>query len=517
MTAALFAAGADELGLALRATLLIGAAWAAAAMLRKAGASAATRHMVWLLGIAALLALPLFWWLAPPLRLPILRPEAATAAAAALPAPTAVAPATTSVSVGWNDACLLAYALGVAVLLLRFALCRLMVSRLWRDAEPARDPAWQDLLSRLSRELRLSRPVELRIARGPAMPMTWGTLAPKVLLPAEAGAWPPERRHLVLLHELAHVARRDSLSRSAASLACALYWFHPGAWLAARQMRMEQEFAADDRVLTAGAAAHTYALSLLHLARRAGEGSRPDHAAAMAGMCQLERRLVSITAPTRRERPDPAFLYASAVIAALVTLAVAAGVPVRPSSALPAPLREEPTLLAGGIDPAPTEGRSESQGQMPMPMRAESVSGGGRDARTRFEMARAVVPMPQAARRASEVGAQPVEPPAQSRETVLLQSEPIGRDSRETPVQSRQLAAYGPQLPRRDVEMQDWDARIPALVRRGDRGDSGNGGHRANADGRGTRSGPVRVSMQTDPGASSARPRLMLSVEPSWP
>ena len=42
--------------------------------------------MVWLLGIAALLALPLFWWLAPPLRLPILGPEAAIAAAGAFAA-----------------------------------------------------------------------------------------------------------------------------------------------------------------------------------------------------------------------------------------------------------------------------------------------------------------------------------------------------------------------------------------------------------------------------------------------
>src|SRR5205085_2984594 len=106
--------------------------------------------------------------------------------------------------------------------------------------------------SSAAREVRLSGSVELRIARGPAMPMTWGTLAPKILLPAEAHLWSPERRRLVLLHELAHVARRDSLSRSAAALVCVLYWFHPGVWLAARQLRLEQEYAADDRVLKAG-------------------------------------------------------------------------------------------------------------------------------------------------------------------------------------------------------------------------------------------------------------------------
>jgi beta-lactamase regulating signal transducer with metallopeptidase domain len=497
----LFVAGPAEFGLALRATLLIGAAWAAAAVLRKAGASAATRHMAWLLGIVALLALPLFWWVAPPLHLPILRPEAPIAAAT-LPPPNLAAPPVTSGALGWSAAFLVAYMLGVAAMLLRFAVCRHMVSRLWRDAEPARDAAWQIMLSRMSREMRLSRPVKLRIARGPAMPMTWGTLTPRVLLPAEACSWSPDQRRLVLLHELAHVARRDSLSRSAASLACALYWFHPGAWLAARQMRMEQEYAADDRVLNAGAAARSYASSLLDLARRVGGKSRPDHAAAMAGMCQLERRLVSITAPTHREPPGPAFLYTSAAIATSVTLAVATGLPVRPLSALADPLRMESALLATPFVFAPTEGRFRSEAKTP-PGTQRAVpgrEGRPRNVRDGFEGAETVVPVVQADGRASELEGQQIEPAAQNLETVLRQDEPVGRDWREAPAHT-QLAAYGPQLPQRDVEEQDVDARIPEQLRRGDRN-----------------SGPAsgRATQRSRPGAS--RPRFWVGVElPSNP
>ena len=507
MTAAWFTSDFAEPGLVLRATLLIGVAWAAAAMLRKADASAATRHMVWLLGIAALLALPLFWWLAPPLRLPILGPEAPIAAAA-LPPPGNLSPATTPEGVGWSAALLLVYALGAAVLLLRFAVCRRMVSRLWRDAEPARDAAWQALLSRVSREMRLSRPVELRIARGPAMPMTWGTLAPKILLPAEALTWPPERRRLVLLHELAHVARYDSLSRSAASLACALYWFHPGAWFAARQMRMEQEHAADDRVLAAGAGPRTYALSLLYLASRVEEGSRPDHAAAMAGMCQLERRLVSITAPVHRERPGPAFLYASAAIAIVVTLAVAAAVPVRPLSALPESLRAAPAFLAPWTGSESAEGRSGPEEQVPI--RAERASRGeGEDARSRLEAARSVVSS-QADPRAPETGAQRAVPPAPGLETLVQRNEPAGRDWRDAPADGRQRAVYGPPPPLRDIDNSDDDARIPELVRRGGRGNEGNPEQRRR------RTLPLGVSMSAEPGAP-IRPGLMLSFGPDQP
>lgn len=503
MTAAWLVADSAALGLVLRATLLIGVAWTAAAALRKADASAATRHMVWLLGIAALLALPLFWWLAPPLRLPVLSPEAASAAAA-LPPPTSASAPATVVSMGWDAVLLLVYALGAAVLLLRFALCRHMVSRLWRDAEPARDAAWQGLLFRVSRETRLSRPVELRIARGPAMPMTWGTLAPKILLPAEARAWPPERRRLVLLHELAHVARYDSLGRSAASLACALYWFHPGAWFAARQMRMEQEYAADDRVLKAGAGARTYALSLLYLASRVEETSWPDHAAAMAGMCQLERRLVSITAPTHRERPGPAFLYASAAIAVVVTLAVAAAVPVRPLSALPESLRAAPALLAPWTGSEPAEAESEDQ----VPTQAERASRGeGEGARSRFEAARNAAPMSRAGPRAPETSAQRAEPPGPGLETPAHRNEPAWRDA---PADGRQRAVYGPPPPLRDIDMSDDDARIPELVRRGGRGNNGNPEQRRR------RTLPLGVSMSVEPGAP-IRPGLMLSFGPGQP
>ena len=453
---AVHAAGAVAIELVLRATLLLGVAWAAAGMLRKADASAATRHLAWLLGIAGLLVLPILWWLAPPLRLPILRPEVAVAAAAALPALTDAAP-TTLGSLRWEAVLAVVYALGAGALLLRFVLCRRLVSLLWRDAEPAGDAAWRDLLARLSRQLPLSRPVELRIARGPAMPMTWGTLRPRILLPAEAWTWPAERRRLVLLHELAHVARCDSLSRSAASLACALYWFHPGAWLAARRLRLEQEYAADDRVLAAGAGARSYALSLLELARRVEDRSWPDHAAAMAGACQLERRLLSITAPTHRERPGPAFLALSAAAATAATLAVATGLPVRPLSALPdSPGTELAPFASAPVLTRPDGGSGSAAPASPDLQRAaRGNEGGARNLRNGFDGGEAGMAIMPAGGQAAAAERQAIEPAVQSAQTAPA------------PAYPPQLAVYGPQLPRREDEVDDADARIPEEFRRG--------------------------------------------------
>ncbi len=353
---------------------------------------------------------------------------------------------------------LAAYLIGVAGLLVRLAASHVLVSRLWRDAAPAGDPDWQDLLARLSRELRLSRPVALRIARGPAMPMTWGTLAPKILLPAEAHAWLAERRRFVLLHELAHVARRDSLSRTAASLVCALYWFHPGAWLVARRLRLEQEYAADDRLLVLGVPARGYALSLLDLARRIGPRSWPDHAAAMAGACQLERRVLAITTPARRNQPGLAFLSAAGVAGAFVMLATAAGVPVQPA---PEPLDMpsiEPVSSAARSLPAVDEGRaSEPVTAIPRENVRHQDSRGVVEARP---VSASALPVPEQPRQVAEarIGSPT---PAQA----AARGDSSGQDMPNVlaPIPQREL--YGPRLPRQLGAEQAFDPRIPEPLR----------------------------------------------------
>lgn len=446
MTAAPPAAGA-ALELILRATLLIGAAWATASLLRKANASAAARHLAWRAGIFALLALPLVWWLAPPLRLPVL-PVEATVAVTATALPLGPAPAVPEPEADpvWA-LMLLAYLFGVAALLLRFALSRFLVARLWRQAESALEADWQALLAGLSAELGLTRPVRLRIARGPVMPMTWGTLAPRILLPAEALSWPADQRRLVLLHELAHVARRDSFGRSAASLACALYWFHPGAWFAARQLRLEQEHSADDRVLTAGARPKHYARNLLDLAFGAGETRWSDHAAAMAGMCQLERRVMSITGDERRDAPGAAFHGASAAITALTVLAVAAALPVRSLPEAPGITTAPPSFPAAaapaGIvpeDERPALDRPATSAQTYAPAQ-DSAPG------------RTALPTPSPAMPA-DAAARDVQPAAPAPETM----------AQAAPAAPPRLGPIGPQLPR-PVEEQDSDPRIPAAFR----------------------------------------------------
>lgn len=455
MTVAPPAAGA-ALELILRATFLIGAAWAIASILRRAGASASARHVAWLAGILALLALPLVWWLAPPLRLPILQPEAAHAVITA--APLDATPFVPESMSAWT-LLLIAYLIGAAAVILRFTLSRYLVTRLWRTAQPAQEADWQALLAEVSRELRLNRTLQLRIARGPAMPMTWGTLTPRILLPAEARAWPAEQRRHVLLHEFAHVARRDSLGRSAASLACALYWFHPGIWFAARRLRLEQEHATDDRVLSAGARPRNYARSLLDLAFSIDETRWPDHAAAMAGLCQLERRVVSITGNVRRDAPGAAFHAASATITALTVLAVAVVLPVRPPSSLSGSGAIETVLPAMGAVSEPAEVASG-----PAEIAAASRPDGETPGLRAFEAPVAAGSVTERAGTARATEAQPITSSVPGQEAA---------NSQTAPPPARQLGPIGPRLQPMPEE-QDSDPRIPAGLRRASTADSAN-------------------------------------------
>jgi beta-lactamase regulating signal transducer with metallopeptidase domain len=102
---------------------------------------------------------------------------------------------------------------------------------------------------------------------GIAAPMTGGLLHPVIALPADAARWSDVHLANALRHELEHVRRHDWVVHLAARSACALYWFHPLAWLAWRALRLEAERACDDAVLAREDAA-AYAEQLLDLARR---------------------------------------------------------------------------------------------------------------------------------------------------------------------------------------------------------------------------------------------------------
>lgn len=148
------------------------------------------------------------------------------------------------------------------------------------------------------------RPVSVRQSEAVTVPMVWGLFRPVILLPADADRWQPEQRRAVLLHELAHIQRQDWLMQTIAQIACAVYWFNPLVWFAARQMRTEVERACDDHVLNAGYQSTDYAQHLVDIVRNIkATGIAKQSAVAMARSSKIEGRLRMVLAENRNRRP----------------------------------------------------------------------------------------------------------------------------------------------------------------------------------------------------------------------
>ena len=325
----------------LKSTALLALTAAVSLLLRRA--SAATRHLIWTLGLLGALALPALSLAIPRWQIPVVtvagseslgagrsalddrtagtssrvpvagapalrvsRPTADTvgdakthpASGTETPAPSA-APRRAPWS--WRSIVLSIWAIGVLTILGRLAVGLLAVQWMSRRTERVVDAPWLPQARSLATAVGV--PPSVTFLRSPraTMPMAWGILKPSVLMPADADGWPAERLRIVLLHELAHVKRRDCLTHALAQLACAAYWFNPLVWIAARRLRTERERACDDLVLAAGTRGSDYAAQLIEVARVMRTGRFPalltGATLAMAHRSQLEGRLIAILDP----------------------------------------------------------------------------------------------------------------------------------------------------------------------------------------------------------------------------
>jgi beta-lactamase regulating signal transducer with metallopeptidase domain len=192
----------------------------------------------------------------------------------------------------------------------------LMVKRIVRNSHPLDTQDWLTPLYEVSDRLELDEPPRLLSSSDAKMPFACGFLKPTIVLPAECESWTEDRRRAVLLHELAHVSRHDLVGHTLGRLACAVYWFHPLVWTAAKQLRNESERACDDLALSCGARASDYAEHLLDIVTSVRNDHTPVVALAMARRKEFEGRMLAILDPELRHS-KPSRRQSAALIASL--------------------------------------------------------------------------------------------------------------------------------------------------------------------------------------------------------
>lgn len=98
-----------------------------------------------------------------------------------------------------------------------------------------------------------------------SVPLVLGLFQPKLVVPPVFFKWPEDRQRSVILHELAHVKRRDNLTHFLIQVACALHWFNPVAWLLKHRFLMGREMACDQLVIRNGVKRTDYARHLTQI------------------------------------------------------------------------------------------------------------------------------------------------------------------------------------------------------------------------------------------------------------
>ena len=313
----------------LRSSLVVTLALAALWLLRRQ--PAAFRH--WLLAAALVLAAaqPFIKWAAPAWRVP------AALTAIEIDGPVfdasfqtdqlVVVTSTRSAVIDWRRILMITWVAGSGI-----SLVIMLTGAAWLWSIGSRGRAagrnWTDVETQLRHELRLRGPIRILVTEHPAMLVTWGTIAPVILLPAGAGSWPADRIRLVLAHEMAHVARRDWMIQVLAETIRALNWFNPLFWVACERLRRESEHACDDIVLDLGIGGTSYASHLLDLARTFSVHGRTWlPAPSIARPSTLERRVRAMLNPqVNRRRVSVArrLALASLLLAIAVPIAAAA-------------------------------------------------------------------------------------------------------------------------------------------------------------------------------------------------
>ena len=301
--------------------------------------SAAVRHRIWALACAASLVLPALIFLLPEVRIgppaQIRRDTVSPMAANPVESRSiierggvtsdarlaVITPKTTSPNpepdtagdrsswlvVSWQAWLIVAWVIPFIWLMVRHGRAIRAAKNMIASATPITNEPMLQTFTHLVGKMALRRIPALVESRHTTSPLFVGSVHSAIVLPESWRGWSLEHMGAVLTHELAHAHRRDVLWQGVARLACAVYWFHPMAWVAARRMRLEREIACDDWVLRGGQSATVYARWLLDLAtalRAATAMKMPDMAAvAMAAHVPLERRIAAIFDPQRKRLP----------------------------------------------------------------------------------------------------------------------------------------------------------------------------------------------------------------------
>ncbi len=163
----------------------------------------------------------------------------------------------------WQTWLLIMWLAVVAYQFARVFTQRKSLRRLLRQAQPA--PELKTVVQQCATTLGLRRPPITLQIDADVSPFVCGVRQPKLVLPLTlVDSATPERLRQIVLHELAHIRRRDLLWCWIPTVMQIIFWFHPAAHWVAYRVKLERELACDQLAIThSGSSASDYADTLV--------------------------------------------------------------------------------------------------------------------------------------------------------------------------------------------------------------------------------------------------------------
>ena len=215
--------------------------------------NASTRFSLWMAALLAIATLPL----------------AEMIARVDRPITSAVSHAALSVPASWGTALFATWALITLFLLARLALGIRQLVRLRNSTEEVDLTSLPELPRQTLSDFQQHRRVSLCVSDRVSVPTAVGLFRPAVVLPRwTLTELSPADLNSVLVHELAHLRRRDDWTNLLQKLVRAVFFFHPAVWWIEGRLSLEREMACDEHVLANTHDARAYAQCLVSLAEK---------------------------------------------------------------------------------------------------------------------------------------------------------------------------------------------------------------------------------------------------------
>ncbi len=310
-----------------------------------------------------------------------------------------------------------------AVSLSRTAIAFIALGRVKRTARPfpeaceARLHTWLLLRS-------LGRPARLVISDHIHAAAVLGLTSPSIAVaPPALEALDDHELDQIVVHEWAHVQRRDDLARLAQRIIVAFAGLHPAVWWINRQLHLERETACDDWAVQATGSARGLAVCLTKLAALP---ARPSHSllvpAALVSS-ELTARVVRLldrrrnTSTMRTFGPPmlvvPVLAALALTVASVELVVTSSGIPDARAGATSAPTSVVSSAVVTPSLQSPRElatGRSALSQPVPPRLRASAQAAPkdaaqGRPSRLQAAAASAILPRHQGDQRATDIAA----------------------------------------------------------------------------------------------------------------